>query len=111
YIDRILGDTDIVPHSRSIRISAASDDASQAAAANNNILNEQSLVIGGSSEQIVGLRFQDVPIPRNATITQARLVFVPAANHSDEVILKVLPEKSGDAPTYSATADGRLSNR
>lgn len=111
YIDRVLGDTDIVPHSRSIRISAASDDASQAAAANNNILNEQSLVIGGSSEQIVGLRFQDVPIPRNATITQARLVFVPAANHSDEVILKVLPEKSGDAPTYSATADGRLSNR
>ncbi|WP_158256696.1 PilC/PilY family type IV pilus protein [Pseudomonas sp. MYb185] len=111
YIDRIIGDTTIMDHERVTRITAATDDASQTETGSNNSLNEQSLIIGGSASQIIGLRFQDLPIPKNATILEARLGFTPSANGSDTVTLQVFPEIATNASTYAANTAGRLSSR
>lgn len=110
YIDKDIPISDIsdISYPREIAIQASSDDASQTADNVNNVTNGTTLTLGGNSSQIrAGLRFQNVPIPQGATITSARLTFVPSGPNSNSVTLKVLPQAADDAATF--TAAGRLS--
>src|SRR5690554_1535673 len=111
YIDKLIGDSTVVERTETFTIAASPDDASQASAGSNNVINQQQLTVGGSAEQVVGLRFQELPIPRNAVILEARLGFTAASNGSDAVTLRVLPETTGDAATFVTNSAGRLSNR
>ena len=111
YIDKVIGNTTVQENSRTLYVSASTDDATQSSTSSNNITNEQSLLIGGSAENIAGLRFQDLPIPQNAVILEARLGFTSASNSSEAVTLQVLPEATGDAATFASSTNGRLSSR
>lgn len=111
YIDKIIGDDTILESTQTFHVLASPDDASQAALSNNNITNQNSLVVGGTAEQIVGLRFQDLPIPKNAVILEARLGFTAASSSSDAVTLQILPEAAGDATPFTIDTSERLSSR
>lgn len=109
FIDKIMADTTVLESTQTRAVTASADDASQSDTGSNNIINQQTLVIGGSAERITGLRFVDLPIPKNSRILEARLGFTASSNGSGAVTLKVLPETSGDVPTF-ATAE-KLSSR
>lgn len=49
-----------------------------------------------------GIRFQNVAIPRGATITSARIDFVPAASDDRPVSFTVSAQNVADAPTFTA---------
>ncbi|WP_137821056.1 pilus assembly protein [Pseudomonas sp. D(2018)] len=51
-----------------------------------------------------GLRFQNVGIPRGATITRAHLSFAPATTNTDPVSFEVKAEKVGDASVFASTS-------
>ncbi|NWL79227.1 pilus assembly protein PilY [Pseudomonas taiwanensis] len=51
------------------------------------------------------LRFQNVGIPRGATIQSARIDFVPASSSDVPVTFEVRAEKVGDATAFSNTSD------
>lgn len=64
------------------------------------------LKMGGG--ETVGMRFQSVPIPRNATITNAYIEFVIAANSSANSQLTIVGEldvSDGDADPFSPVKD------
>ena len=59
---------------------------------------------------LVGLRFDNVRIPRNATVTSASLVFTPAQDEPDNSTWTVKAEDSGDSPEFQNAASN-LSGR
>lgn len=59
---------------------------------------------GNSLNRTTGLRFQNVAIPRGATITSARIDFVPAASDDRPVTYTVSAQNVGDAPAFTASA-------
>lgn len=58
-----------------------------------------------TTDQTVGLRFDNIPVPSGATITSARIDFVSAASNvtPDGLNIQVKVENSGDAATFAAT--------
>jgi type IV pilus assembly protein PilY1 len=61
---------------------------------------------GGASveNQTVGLRFQEVGVPKGATITSATLEFVATEASSDVTSLNITAEANGNAAEFSTTA-------
>lgn len=59
----------------------------------------------GTDSYSTALRFQNVGIPQGATITSARLDFVPAAAGKTPVTLQIRAENTGDATVFSNTTD------
>lgn len=59
----------------------------------------------GTDTKSVALRFQNVGIPRGATITEARIDFVPAASNAAPLTLKVQVEPTGDAGIFTSSTD------
>ncbi|CAD5109035.1 PilC/PilY family type IV pilus protein [Zestomonas carbonaria] len=51
-----------------------------------------------------GLRFQNVAIPKGATITSARIDFVPAASDDRPVTFSITAQNIADAPIFTANA-------
>lgn len=114
YIDQEIPISDIsdITYPREIAVQASADDASQTADSSNNITTSATLQLGGNTNQIrAGLRFQNVPIPKGATVTSARITFVPSASASNSVTLSVLPQAVDDALEFVTTSTGRLSGR
>ena len=61
-------------------------------------------------QALIGLRFEDINIPRGATVTSASLVFIPAADEKRPVKWNIQAEKAGDSAAFTAT-DSDLSDR
>lgn len=61
-----------------------------------------------NNARTTGLRFQTVSIPRNATITSARIDFVPAGSDNRTVVYDVTAENTGDATAFASTEDFTL---
>lgn len=61
-------------------------------------------------QQVVGLRFSQVDIPRGVTINSARLEFTSGSGQSDSGTLLIQAHASGDSPEFTATA-GSVSDR
>ena len=61
-------------------------------------------------QALIGLRFEQVRIPRGATVTDARLIFTPAADAKQAMSWTIQAEKTGNSAAFAAT-DGDLSNR
>ncbi|MDF3931085.1 pilus assembly protein PilY [Pseudomonas citronellolis] len=59
---------------------------------------------GNSLNRTTGLRFQNVAIPKGATITSARIDFVPAASDDRPVTFTVSAQNIGDAPIFTTSA-------
>ncbi len=58
----------------------------------------------------IGLRFEDIRIPRGATVESAALIFVPAADEKEAISWTIKAEKTGDSAAF-ATTNRNLSNR
>ena len=58
----------------------------------------------------IGLRFEDIRIPRGATVESAALIFVPAADEKEAISWTIQAEKTGDSAAFAAT-NRNLSNR
>lgn len=92
----------------------ADEDDGLQCGSTNGIPNAPTLLINWSSPSIVNeevstaLRFQNVGIPRGATVTSASLEFVPAAGNDttlpadEELRLEVRAQRVGDAPAITA---------
>lgn len=57
------------------------------------------------NSRTTGLRFQTVSIPQGATITSARIDFVPAGSDDRAVTFDVAAQNAGDASAFSSTED------
>ncbi|WP_025739842.1 fibronectin type III domain-containing protein [Aquimarina pacifica] len=56
-----------------------------------------------SSYQIVGLRFQSIPLPQNSIITNAYIQFTADESHSDGAQLEISLHNSGNSPAFSSS--------
>lgn len=64
-----------------------------------------------NTSRTTGLRFQTVAIPRNATITSAKLYFVPAGSDDRPVSFDVAVQDSGNAAVFSTSEDFSLRSK
>lgn len=55
-----------------------------------------------TEQRMAALRFQEVSIPRGATISSAHISFVPAASNSEPATFEVRAERTGDASQFAA---------
>lgn len=58
-----------------------------------------------NAQRTLGLRFQEVAIPKGATITSARIDFVPAASDDRPVTFAVTAQNAGDAGIFTTSED------
>jgi hypothetical protein len=96
---------DAAPVTKTVTIAANSDDAEQDGA--NVRLGGNDLHIG---PDIVGLRFVNVGIPKDATITSATVQFTASATDIDPSTVAIVAQADSNAATFSDTAND-ISNR
>jgi len=90
-----------------IPIIASTDDAEQTNPSGTTSTNSNDLEMpyDGSTNQYVGMRFQNVQIPKNAIITKAYLTFKADFSDSATITLKINGQATDDATTFSATSN------
>ena len=88
-----------------IRVDQSSDDAEEnvSTGAVNLTSSDMELVFDGSTQQLVGLRFQDVTIPQGATIVSAVLEFETDETDSGSTSVVIRGEDADDAATFTTT--------
>ena len=62
------------------------------------------LIADGSTDQVIGLRFQNVTVPQNATISQAYIEFIVDETDSSSTSLVFRTEASDNAGSFSASS-------
>jgi len=94
------------------RIAASSDDAEEEDTGSHDVFRGSSdlELIEDANEQLVGLRFTGVSIPRGARILAAWLQFQADGSTSTATSLVIQAQAADDAPTFSATRRD-ISNR
>jgi hypothetical protein len=93
------------------RVAAGSDDAEQRlSGATDLVSTDLELTTDGTTQQVVGLRFANLAIPKGATITSAYVQFTTDEVSTGAVSLTIRAEASDSAPTYQATS-GNLTSR
>ena len=96
-----------------VSVNQSSDDAeeSDVGGAIDLASTDLELVVDGTDEQLVGLRFQGVSVPAGATVTNAYLEFeTDETNNLDPSRLTISGEDADDPLTFTATA-GDISGR
>ncbi len=97
-----------------VRIAEGNNDVEEALSDGGMYLGSSDLELGGDAgflgDQVVGLRFQNVAVPANATIETAYLEFVVEAIDSVSTTLQIHGEVAADAPAFT-TAPYNLTNR
>ena len=96
---------DATPVTKTVTIVANTDDAEQDGA--NVRLGGNDLHIG---PDIVGLRFVNVGLPKDATIVSAAVQFTASATDIDPATVAIVAENDSNAATFSNTAND-ISNR
>lgn len=88
------------------RIAESSDDAEEDVNDGDMELTSSDLeMVEESTRQIVGLRFQNVTIPKDATITAAYLQFVVDESDSVASTLTIYGQDASNPPTFASTND------
>jgi hypothetical protein len=90
-----------------IRISNADDDAQQDGARTYLDLNELDL---GDEQEEIGLRFVNVTVPKNSTITNAYVEFTAYETRDKNPDVDIYGHDVGDAPAFEAV-DNNIENR
>ncbi|MBN1673825.1 MAG: fibronectin type III domain-containing protein [Kiritimatiellae bacterium] len=95
----------------SVRVRAGSDDAEERLDTGAVSLSSSDLeLVRDSADQLVGLRFVGVDVPRNALIEEARLTFVTDETGSEATQLRIRAQAADNPATFTSTA-GNLSAR
>jgi len=97
-----------------LSIGSSADDAEEAATGTMNLTSTDLELVNdpgtGAGDQIVGLRFPDVPIPPGAIIRQATIQFTADESQSEPTVLEIAAEAADDAAPFT-TAAYNLSRR
>ena len=90
----------------SISIASENDDAEEGSEGPGTMyLHSSDLELTlDSNEQVVGMRFVDIPIPPGASITNAYIQFTVDETNSSSCNLTITGELSADAPVFTTTA-------
>ncbi len=100
-----------VAGSVSTRVSQTSDDAEESSSGSISLTSSDLELIREGSNQVVGVRFQDVGIPQGATITNASIEFVVDEGAPTELTTLTLKgELAVSADSFSDTTNN-ISNR
>lgn len=95
-------------------VSASEDDAEQimsgGSAGSINLTSPDLDMVTQSDPQMIGLRFQNVQVPRGATITSAYIRFQVDETDSGATSLTIKGQNIGNAPAFG-TATNAISNR
>lgn len=86
-----------------VRVSSSSDDAEEGSSA--TYLPSTDLEINQDGYIAMGLRFQNVDIPKTATITDAYIQFVPNQADTSAATWTIDGEASGDSATFDTDND------
>lgn len=93
----------------SVAIASGADDAEQSDAGTVYLAGIDLALVndsaGGAGDQIVGLRFTDLPIPRGAIIHSATIQFAADESQSAATVLNFCAEAADDAAAFAATAN------
>ena len=93
------------------RVSNGNDDVEESSSgAVNNSSSDLELVRDGSN-QTIGIRFQDIQIPKDAEILSAVLNFEIDEQYSESTSLTIRGEAHDDAVAYNTADSGNVSNR
>jgi hypothetical protein len=104
---------DCAPTKLTIPLATGHDDAEERVSLGGSITRKSrslQLTQDGSVQQVVGLRFEGVAIPRGSTLLRARIQFTADASSSSPASLTLEGEASDDAPPFSRT-NGDLTAR
>ncbi len=94
-----------------VRVAASTDDAEENASGNMSLASSDlELVVDGSSNQLVGMRFNGVNIPPGADITNAYVQFQADEIASEATSLIIQGQDIDNAPTFTS-ATGNISSR
>jgi Bacterial Ig domain/Metallo-peptidase family M12/Secretion system C-terminal sorting domain len=88
-------------------VNSSSDDAEQEVNTGVMSLSSTDLELineAGTLPQEVGMRFNNINVPRNATITNAYIQFTADETDATTVTLSIYGEDKGNAPTFTNTA-------
>jgi hypothetical protein len=92
-----------------IAVSSSSDDAEQAASGAVTLASTDLELVNddasGAGDQLIGLRFADLSIPRGAIITSAMIQFTADEAQSDATALNIFAQASDDATSFTAAAN------
>jgi len=95
----------------SVRVNAGSDDAEQNLSTNAVVTNSNDLeLVNDGVGQSVGMRFNGITVPKNATITSAYIEFVNKTALSTSVTLTISGQAIDNAPTFT-TASNNITGR
>jgi hypothetical protein len=96
----------------SVRVLQSADDAEENISTGELSLgsSDLELVEDGSEQQLVGLRFQNVQIPKDATIVNARIYFTVDEEDSGQTDLTFYAEYAADASEFTGN-DKDISSR
>lgn len=92
------------------QVAASSDDAEEDASGNVGIGSSDLELVSDGSDQVVGLRFTGIEIPRSSTIASAHIQFQVDEATTEATNLVIHAEASDDASTFSTT-DFTVSSR
>jgi len=87
------------------RINSSSNDAEEYNGRVSLSSSDLELTQDGNKQQIVGLHFSSLNIPKNATITKAYLQFEVDETSSEATSLIIHGEKSTDALTFTSSSN------
>ena len=90
--------------SNGISIAHAADDAEEDAKGKVNLGSSDLELVEDSGGQIVGLRFNNLPLDRNATVRSATIQFTCDEPSSKVTSLMIAAEDSGNAQRFSTTS-------
>jgi hypothetical protein len=91
------------PEILELRVAASSDDAEERASGGVRLPSRDLELVYHGSNQTVGMRFNGVSIPREATIVNAYLQFQVDETTSVATSLTIEGENIGDAPTFGSS--------
>lgn len=95
-----------------VRVAASSDDAEESASGNVNISStDLELVMDRGGNQVVGLRFNNVAIPRGSIITNAYVQFTVDETGSGSTMLSIDAEDVDNATTFNKKLSNNISDR
>jgi len=92
------------PQTLEVRVATGSDDAEQSTNSGKNQLTSDDLEIttDGNTVQLVGIRFANLAIPKNATITNAYVQFRVDGVSTAATSLMIRAENADNTPTYTS---------
>jgi hypothetical protein len=93
--------------SADLRVLAGSDDVEQSVRSGSTLTSSSDLELttDGSTQQVIGIRIGNVPVPAGATITAAYLQFTTDEVSTGASALTIRSEAQDSAPTYTGTVN------